>query len=227
MSYPFIPTPKPFYEKKDNPFTFDSLIKELHRAISNFPDKRTGKNLYHNMPDIALSAFSLFFTQNPSFLQFQRDMKKTKGKSNAQSLFQIGKIPSDNHIRDMMDVVEPGLLYPVFNHVFETMNEHGHIDNYRCIKGDLLIALDGTDYHSSKHIHCENCNITNHRNGTITYSHKAILPVLVAPGNETVRSKEPEFITPQDGHNKQDCEHEAVKRWLKKSRARYSPLGAT
>jgi len=67
-----------------------------------------------------------------------------------------------------------------------------------------------------QHIHCENCNITNHRNGTKTYSHKAILPVLVAPGNDTVSSKEPEFIILTDGHNKPDCEHEAVSLWLKK-----------
>ncbi len=98
MFYPFIPTPKPFYEKKENLFTFDSLVKELRHVISNFPDKRTGKNLHYNISDIALSAFSLFFTQNPSFLQFQRDMEKNNGKNNAQSLFQIDKIPSDNHI---------------------------------------------------------------------------------------------------------------------------------
>jgi hypothetical protein len=95
MSYPFIPTPKPFYEKKENPFTFDSLVEELRHVICNFPDKRTGKNIHYNMRDIALSAFSLFFTQNPSFLQFQRDMEKTKGKSNAQSLFQIDEILID------------------------------------------------------------------------------------------------------------------------------------
>jgi hypothetical protein len=81
MSYPFIPTPKPFYESISNPFTFDSLVKELCSVISNFPDKRTGTNLHHIMPDIVLSAFSLFFTQNPSDRKFQRDMEKTKGKS--------------------------------------------------------------------------------------------------------------------------------------------------
>jgi hypothetical protein len=80
------------------------------------------------MFDIALSAFSLFFTQNPSFLQFQRDMEKTKGKSNAQTLFQIDLVPSDNHIRNMMDEVPPSLVYPVFNCIFDTMNEHGYLD---------------------------------------------------------------------------------------------------
>jgi hypothetical protein len=32
-------------------------------------------------------------------------LQKAKGKSNAQSLFGMQKIPSDNHIRNLMDVV--------------------------------------------------------------------------------------------------------------------------
>jgi len=39
--------------------------------------------------------------------------------------------------------------------------------------------------------------------------------VLVAPGKEHGIVLEPEFITPQDGHDKQDCEQQAIKRWVK------------
>ncbi len=49
----------------------------------------------------------------------------------------------------------------------------------------------------------------------MTYFHSAILPVIVAPGQSQVISLAPEFITPQDGHEKQDCEVAAAKRWLK------------
>ena len=37
----------------------------------------------------------------------------------------------------------------------------------------------------------------------------------------------PEFITPQDGHTKQDCGLAAAKRWLEKNAARYAPLKVT
>ncbi len=37
---------------------------------------------------------------------------------------------------------------------------------------------------------------------------------MVAPGKPEVISLEPEFITPQDGHDKQDCENAAAKRWI-------------
>jgi hypothetical protein len=53
------------------------------------------------------------------------------------------------------------------------------------------------------------------------------MPVVVAPRNHIVISLEPEFIVPQDGNVKQDCEHEAMKRWLRKHSARYRSQGVT
>jgi hypothetical protein len=39
------------------------------------------------------------------YLDNNSNYGKTKGKSNAQTLFAMDKNPSDNHIRDLMDVV--------------------------------------------------------------------------------------------------------------------------
>jgi hypothetical protein len=61
----------------------------------------------------------------------------------------------------------------------------------------------------------------------VTFSHSVITPVLVAPGHRRVIPLEPEFITPQDGTKKQDCECAAAKRWLHRYAERYRPLGAT
>jgi hypothetical protein len=55
--------------------------------------------------------------------------------------------------------------------------------------------------------------------------HSVLLPVLVAPERSQVIPLEPEFITPQDGHEKQDCEYQAAKRWLEAMGSRYAPLG--
>jgi hypothetical protein len=43
-------------------------------------------------------------------------------------------------------------MYPVFTYIFDTLNEHDILSNYRRINGDLLIAFDGTEYHNSQHI---------------------------------------------------------------------------
>ena len=69
--------------------------------------------------------------------------------------------------------------------------------------------------------------VTHHKNGTVTYSHSASTPVIVASGNPRVIPLEPEFITPQDGHEKQDCENVAAKRWLSDYGARYRALGVS
>jgi hypothetical protein len=140
---------------------------------------------------------------------------------------EIEKIMSDNQIRNLLDPVAPTHLIPVFTQIYEHLKEAGFIESYRCLNNGLLIALDGVCYHSSKEIYCDQCYRREHKNGSITYSHSAITPVIVAPGNPHVISLYPEFITPQDGHDKQDSEHAAVKRWLSAHAAKYQPEGVT
>jgi hypothetical protein len=50
---------------------------------------------------------------------------------------------------------------------------------------------------------------------------------MVKVGNKHVITLEPEFIVPQDGEEKQDCEIKAAKRWLEKHVDRYAKLGVT
>jgi hypothetical protein len=54
-----------------------------------------------------------------------------------------------------------------------------------------------------------------------------INPTLVCPGNDKVICLEPEFIKPQDGDKKQDCESKAGKRWLAKHGQEIARLNAT
>jgi len=213
--------PYPFSSSTDS--IFDKLIGKLRSAIYDFPDKRKGNNTQFSIEDAALGAFSIFFTQSPSFLSYQRMMQETKGKNNAQTLFGVNIIPTDIHIRNLLDPVKPSLIFPVFIDAFNELNSSGLLEGFRSVNNNLLIALDGVQYFSSKNIHCENCSIKNHENGTITYSHNAITPVIVAPGNKNAISLPPEFIIPQDGHNKQDSEPSAAKRWI----IEYAPIFKT
>jgi hypothetical protein len=47
---------------------------------------------------------------------------------------------------------------------------------------------------------------------------------VVAPGHNRAVPLEPEFIEPQDGHDKQDCESRAVRRWLTTHAVQYAGL---
>ena len=206
---------------------FNALVTELRAVCAALPDSRTGKNTSYTMADFALSAFAVFFTQSPSFLAHQRAMETARGQNNAQSFFQIEAIPCDNQIRQVLDAVPPELLYPVYDRVYDTLRTHGILQRFRGVQNSTLIALDGTWYFSSQKIHCPCCSHLEQQSGAVTYYHSAVTPVLVAPGQSEVIALRPEFITPQDGHSKQDCELAAAKRWLEANAARYGDGAVT
>jgi len=207
--------------------SWDEHLAHLRQLLGRLPDCRTGDNTTYSMEDIGLGAFAVFFTQSPSFLAHQQTMQRAKGQSNAQSLFHLKQIPSDNHIRDVLDPVSPEQLFPCYDAVLASLRQGGHLEGWRTLQDTLLIALDGTWYYSSQKIHCPNCSTLEHQSGDKTYYHSAVTPVIVAPGHQHAIPLRPEFITPQDGHTKQDCEIAAAKRWLEKNAAAYAPLGAT
>ncbi len=54
-----------------NVLTFSDVNKQLRTTFETFSDRRTGMNTNYTMTDAGLSAFSVFFMQSPSFLDFQ------------------------------------------------------------------------------------------------------------------------------------------------------------
>ena len=206
--------------------TWDDHLKHLGQVMDGFYDGRTGDNTSYSMKDFGLRAFSAFFTQSPSFLANQKTLQQSKGQSNAQSLFHLDVSPSDNQVRDMLDRVPPQELFPCYDGVLESLRQTGHLESWRVLQNHLLIALDGTWYFSSDKIHCPNCSCLEHKSGDKTYYHSAVTPVIVAPGHNQAIPLRPEFVVPQDGHAKQDCEIAAGKRWLEKNAADYAALQA-
>tara|TARA_Y100000031_G_scaffold154812_1_gene203669 strand:+ start:145 stop:1461 length:1317 start_codon:yes stop_codon:yes gene_type:complete len=206
---------------------FNSLLTFLESAIGTFPDLRTRDNTSYKIRDAALSAFSVFYTQSPSFLEYQRTMQRLNGSNNARNIFGAHKIPCDNQIRSLLDPVTPETVFPVFHSSFDLLEHSGVLQQYRSFNNDLLLLLDATHFHSSTKISCESCSKKERTDGTIEYTHSAITPVIAVPGNDKVISLPPEFIRPQDGTQKEDCENAAAKRWLEKMAANYARLGVT
>ena len=74
-----IPHPNPEMAPKAT----QGLIDEISVAFQSFPDERKpGNNRKYSLSDAACSAFSVFFTQSPSFLSFQRTLERNTGRSN-------------------------------------------------------------------------------------------------------------------------------------------------
>jgi hypothetical protein len=181
----------------------------------------------YSIQDAALGAFGLFFTQSPSFLDCQRRLQQTKGQNNARTLFGVERIPCDNQVCNLLNPIMPSALDGVFVEVFEGLEHYGALANFRVLNDPLLIAMDGTQYYSSTTIHCNNCLTRHPSAGQTLYDHTAITPVIVCPGRSEVIALPPEYLMPQDGHDKQDCERAAGKRWLVKHAAALAPHDVT
>jgi hypothetical protein len=206
--------------------SFDWMIQQLRTSFEASPDYRQGENTTYAIQDAAVGAFSVFFMQSPSFLAHQRDMQRKQGRNNAASLFGVERIPSDPQIRNLLDPIAPEHLRAPYWAIFAALQAEGHLQQHVGYGQTLLIALDGTYYFSSQKLHCDNCTVHTHGQQT-RYSHAAVTPVLVAPGQTAVIPLEPEFIEPQDGSEKQDCEQQAVKRWLGRNAQRFAPWSVT
>lgn len=152
--------------------TFSILLGFLHEMISEIKDPRGASNATkYKVGDGMLAAFSMFFMQCESFLEHQRQMHSRMGKDNAQSIFGLEKIPSDPQTRNILDLIKANSLNKVFERVYQFLQLGKHLKSYERLCGNLLICLDGTQYHSSAKIFCECCSIRNHSNGKVTYSH--------------------------------------------------------
>jgi hypothetical protein len=128
-------------------------------------------------------------------------------------------IPTDAYIRQMLDGAPPVAFDPLF---FKTIATDGVLDPFRRLDGRVLIALDGTEHFCSRKIHCPRCSTRKRSDGGTEYFHAFLGASIVAPGHQQVLPLPPEFIAPQDGAEKQDCERNAAKRWL----ARHGPTVA-
>ena len=191
----------------------EDLIAELGKVCAGLPDPRKGprRDGDYSMADIGLSAFSLFFMGSPSFLAHQRVLERGRGRSNCQTLFGMAAIPSDNYIRLMLDGVSPAAFDGLFMRAIE---QAGPLRRFQCLGDRVLIALDGSEYFCSRKITCSQCSTRRRSDGGTEYFHGFLGASLVAPGHQQVLPLPPEFIAPQDGAEKQDCERNAAKRWL-------------
>ena len=209
---------------------YKEMVGMLRKKLSGLPEHRTGQNGQYSLVDAGLSAFAVFYTQAPSFLSWQQDMEKRTSRNNARSLFGIEQIASTEQTRNLLAPVAPELLGPVFWQVYHTLSARGQLKGFKGVGGTELVSLDGTQHHSSAKINCPKCRVTV-RNEQAHYSHQVLMAVLCAPSQETVICLEPEYITPQDGHEKQGPkgypEQAAIKRWVQSHASEFAPWSVT
>src|SRR5207244_13470699 len=86
------------------------------------------------------------------------------------------------------------------------------------LEGHSLLALDGTEYCSSKTMHCASCLHRAHRTGSITSTHQMLGAAIIHPDQRAVMLLMPEPMVNRDGTSKNDGERNAAKRFVAKLR---------
>ena len=148
----------------------ESLLAGLRTVSGSFPDTRRGE-IDYPMADVTMAAFSVFFMQSESFLGYQKRLERGQNDSNCRTLFGIAKIPTDNHIRMLLDGVAPDSLQPCFDQALETLAEQDGSRDFQRLGDRLLVALDGTEYFLSQKISCPSCLKRERSSGKTEYYH--------------------------------------------------------
>ena len=190
--------------------TLHSMMEHFRTRWSQLPDKRKpNNNTKDAVVDGVLSAFAVFFMQSGSFLAHQRLLQ------------------SDPQIRNLIDPLSSKDFQEDFWFLLDELKEQQRLSRFRNALNTYAIALDGVYFFSSEKISCAKCLKRTDRSGVEHFYHSAITPVFVKPGQSQVLPLPPEFIVPQDGSEKQDCERVAAKRWLAQHHEHFSDHSVT
>ena len=198
----------------------DAMYALLRLGFGKIPDRRE-RRCPISLTDALMSAFGMFSLKDPSLLAFE----ERRNDENMRNLFGIVHVPSDTHMREILDPVEPQRLRPLFNAVFRQLQRGKALESFVFHKGCYLLSLDGTGYFSSSAIHCDSClEKVNKQTGEVTYQHQMLAAVMMHPDHGEVIPLAPEPIEKQDGSEKNDCERNAAKRLLRKIRQEHPHL---
>ena len=211
--------PPPGARKVRKQLSADALYALLGEGFARIPDHRQPTPSIP-LRDALLSAFAMFSLKDPSLLAFD----DRRNDANMKALFGIGQIPSDTQTREILDPLDPEHLRPLFGDVFRQLQRGKALEPFEFYNGGYLLALDGTGYFSSQKIHCDSCQVKEHKNGTVTYEHQMLAAVIVHPEIKEVIPLAPEPIQKQDGSAKNDCERNAARRLLAKIRREHPHL---
>jgi hypothetical protein len=191
----------------------DALFRLVHTGFATIPDDRHA-DVDIALPDVLMAAFAMFSLKAPSLLAFDKE----RAEGNLHTIYGIPRVPCDTYMREILDLVSPKWLRPGFTSVLRQLQRGKALEALTFLDGHYLLALDGTEYFSSKTIHCPACLHRVHRNGSLTYAHQLLGAAIIHPDQRAVIPLMPEPIMNRDGTDKNDCERNAAKRFVAKLR---------
>ena len=203
---------------------FSALRKIISERLCEIEDCRQQGKVDYTLHDCAMSAFAMMFFQDASLLEFQRRLQESINHNNINTMFNVTSIPKDTQLRDLLDQCPSDKLDKIYADFFYHLQRSKYLQAYQFIEGMYLMPVDGSQYFSSQKISCPSCLTKTSTKGVIRYSHQILQAVIVHPDNKQVIPLAPEAIQNTDGTEKQDCEINAGKRFIKKFRKTHPKL---
>lgn len=192
----------------------DALFQRIRSAFEKIPDQRADE-VKISLPDALMSGVAMFSLKDPSLLAFDERRKDEMKVKNLKKIYHIDHVPCDTQMREILDDVSPDVLSPLYTEIFRQAQRGKVLEKLVFLEGCYLVSVDGTQYFSSKKIHCPSClEKINSKTGEVTYSHQMVGAVIVHPDVKEVIPVCPEPIQKQDGETKNDCERNAGKRFI-------------
>ena len=204
---------------------FTGLREKASEIFKSIPDWRQKSKITISIHDAMMSGFACMYFQDPSLLQFQKRMQEDQHRNNLNTLFGVENIPKETQMRDIMDGVDSDYLHPIFRDYYLRLQRGKHLEKFQIFPGLYYFPIDGSQFYGSKEIHCEQCLIKEHQNGSKGYSHQVLQGGIAHPDCSQVIPFMPEQIVNTDGTNKQDCEMNAAKRFVEKLHQAFPQLG--
>jgi hypothetical protein len=202
----------------------DALFRRIRSAFEQIVDWRSGE-IKISLADVLMSAFAMFSLKDPSLLAFDNRRKDPQKVKNLKTIYHIDTVPCDTQMRGVADPVTPRDISPLYSEIFRQAQRGNVLESFVFLDTYDLVSVDGTQYFSSKTIHCASClESTNATTGEVTYSHQMLAAALVHPDRAEVIPVFPEPITKQDGATKNDCERNAAKRFVEQFRQAHPRL---
>lgn len=192
----------------------DKLLSLSRKDFEGIVDHRAS-NSQHLLPDVLMSGLAMFSLKYPSLLDFEQ--QTVAERENLHHLFGVKRLCSDAQMRKILDEVSPASISELYPNLFKELGRAGLVQSYHYWPKEIIVSVDGvTHFHSNK-IHCDQCQCTQHRDGSISYSHSMLCAAMVHPQKREVFVMGSEPIIKTDGAKKNDCELNAAKRlvpWL-------------
>jgi hypothetical protein len=205
------------------------MLEKVYSIFKQIPEPaKDSRGAKPEIPlvDCLMSGLALFGLKFTSLLQFDESRDEEVIRHNLKTLYHVNRAPDDTTMRQRLDKVDPHLIRPAFTAIFSMIQRGKVLEDYRFLGKYVLIPCDGTGMFSSEAVHCENCCEKHHRDGRITYYHQMLGAAVVHPDQSEVFPLCPEPISKPDGSVKNDCEQNAMKRFLQDFKREHPNLEA-